>query len=210
MKAITCLQRTTVNGHLAHPSLSLPPSSHSLTLSILHSVLFYCPNLSCVLLFLSTHSSLSISPSYLTPLPLPSSLLLREGCCSNTAFESLSSLEAASVHLHQLLVCILEEQEVCVHVWEGGGGGETAPPVVCSASTQPKETGKELTAKEERRRVWLCPSCCTSMLNSVWYAKKMGRRIMGTLRRTKKLHLRLLVGSPPFHRGEEVQDGAAT
>ncbi|XP_053529568.1 discs large homolog 1-like protein isoform X20 [Ictalurus punctatus] len=30
------------------------------------------------------------------------------------------------------------------------------------------------------------------MLNSVWYAKKMGRRIMGTLRRTKRLHLHLL------------------
>ncbi|XP_034470200.1 discs large homolog 1-like protein isoform X21 [Hippoglossus hippoglossus] len=30
------------------------------------------------------------------------------------------------------------------------------------------------------------------MLNSVWYAKKMGRRIMGTLRRTKRLHRRLL------------------
>lgn len=35
------------------------------------------------------------------------------------------------------------------------------------------------------------------MLGSVCSAKKMGRRIMGTLRRTKKLHLRLLVGSPP-------------
>ncbi|GAA6065420.1 discs large homolog 1-like protein isoform X20 [Tachysurus ichikawai] len=31
------------------------------------------------------------------------------------------------------------------------------------------------------------------MLNSVWYAKKMGRRIMGTLRRTKRLHLHLLL-----------------
>nr|XP_054599704.1 disks large homolog 1 isoform X19 [Nothobranchius furzeri] len=30
------------------------------------------------------------------------------------------------------------------------------------------------------------------MLNSVWYAKKMGRRIMGTLRRTKRLHRCLL------------------
>lgn len=42
------------------------------------------------------------------------------------------------------------------------------------------------------------------MLNSVWYAKKMGRRIMGTLRRTKRLHRRLLVGSPPLCRGKEV------
>ncbi|XP_041849359.1 disks large homolog 1 isoform X16 [Melanotaenia boesemani] len=35
------------------------------------------------------------------------------------------------------------------------------------------------------------------MLNSVWYAKKMGRRIMGTLRRTKRLHRRLLANPPP-------------
>ncbi|XP_035489803.2 disks large homolog 1-like isoform X19 [Scophthalmus maximus] len=36
------------------------------------------------------------------------------------------------------------------------------------------------------------------MLNSVWYAKKMGRRIMGTLRKTKRLHRRLLqVEAPP-------------
>uniref|UniRef100_A0AAV2JZH7 Disks large homologue 1 N-terminal PEST domain-containing protein n=1 Tax=Knipowitschia caucasica TaxID=637954 RepID=A0AAV2JZH7_KNICA len=37
-----------------------------------------------------------------------------------------------------------------------------------------------------------------SMLNSVWYAKKMGRRIVGTLRRTKRLHRRLVtVRTPP-------------
>lgn len=61
------------------------------------------------------------------------------------------------------------------------------------------------------------------MLNSVWYAKKMGRRIMGTLRRTKRLHRRLLVGRPPLlqllhlppmrkinpPKGEEVGGGAA-
>ncbi|XP_076837646.1 discs large homolog 1-like protein isoform X24 [Brachyhypopomus gauderio] len=35
------------------------------------------------------------------------------------------------------------------------------------------------------------------MLNSVWYAKKVGRRIMGTLRRTKRLHLHLLANPPP-------------
>ncbi|KAF7221843.1 disks large homolog 1 isoform X17 [Nothobranchius furzeri] len=35
------------------------------------------------------------------------------------------------------------------------------------------------------------------MLNSVWYAKKMGRRIMGTLRRTKRLHRCLLANPPP-------------
>ncbi|XP_035988935.1 disks large homolog 1-like isoform X19 [Fundulus heteroclitus] len=35
------------------------------------------------------------------------------------------------------------------------------------------------------------------MLSSVWYAKKMGRRIMGTLRRTKRLHRRLLANPPP-------------
>ena len=42
------------------------------------------------------------------------------------------------------------------------------------------------------------------MLSSVCYAKKMGRSIMGTLRRSKKLHVRLLVGSPRLCRGEEV------
>ncbi|XP_026886635.2 discs large homolog 1-like protein isoform X13 [Electrophorus electricus] len=35
------------------------------------------------------------------------------------------------------------------------------------------------------------------MLNSVWYAKKVGRRIMGTLRRTKRLHLHLLANPAP-------------
>ncbi|KAL3055752.1 hypothetical protein OYC64_018440 [Pagothenia borchgrevinki] len=35
------------------------------------------------------------------------------------------------------------------------------------------------------------------MLSSVWYAKKMGRRIMGSLRRTKSLHRRLLANPPP-------------
>ncbi|KAK3534307.1 hypothetical protein QTP86_014227 [Hemibagrus guttatus] len=39
----------------------------------------------------------------------------------------------------------------------------------------------------------LAPEPKLTMLNSVWYAKKMGRRIMGTLRRTKRLHLHLLL-----------------
>lgn len=47
------------------------------------------------------------------------------------------------------------------------------------------------------------------MLSSVCSAQMMGRRILGTLRRTKKLHLHLLVGSPPWCRGEEVRGGVA-
>ncbi|XP_053342102.1 discs large homolog 1-like protein isoform X16 [Clarias gariepinus] len=46
------------------------------------------------------------------------------------------------------------------------------------------------------------------MLNSVWYAKKMGRRIMGTLRRTKRLHLHLLANPPPVVVNTESLDSA--
>ncbi|XP_061096209.1 disks large homolog 1 isoform X20 [Conger conger] len=35
------------------------------------------------------------------------------------------------------------------------------------------------------------------MLASVWYAKKMGRRLIRTIRRTKRLHLQLLANPPP-------------
>lgn len=56
---------------------------------------------------------------------------------------------------------------------------------------QSRETSSILPEREPHTRT-LQPQ--PTMLNSVWYAKKMGRRIMGTLRRTKRRRLHLLVG----------------